>query len=68
MDTSSEKGEFYRYIYYTGLALTLVSVPLAGVRAYAIGGGFSNNDWEILIILAPLLGLSGLAMVLWTDP
>jgi hypothetical protein len=44
MDKSSENGEFYSYIYYTGVALTLVSVPLAGVGAYAMGGGFSNND------------------------
>ena len=68
MDKSSENGEFYSYTYYTGVALALVSMPLAVVGAYAMGGGFSNNDWETLGILAPILGLSGLAMVLWANP
>jgi hypothetical protein len=68
MEKSSENEEFYRYVKYAGLALVLISVSLAGGGAYAMGGGFSNDDWEILGILAPILALSGLAMVLWADP
>ena len=68
MEKSSDNEKLYRYVKYVGLALGLISVPLAGVGAYAMGGGFSNNDLEILGILAPILGLSGLAMGLWADP
>jgi hypothetical protein len=38
------------------------------VGAYAMGRGFSNNDWEVLGILAPILALSGLGVGLWADP
>ena len=41
---------------------------LAVVGAYAMGGGFPNNDWEILSILSLILAASGLAMGLWADP
>jgi hypothetical protein len=68
MEKSSDNEELYKYVRYAGLALVLISLPLAMVGAYAMGRGFSNNDWEVLGILAPILALSGLGVGLWADP